>query len=53
MLSKHLIKTVSSEISNEMLKIVSEEQMIEISEENLNTEVDIDCIEKILKRPIY
>jgi hypothetical protein len=40
LLSKHLIKTVSSEIVNEMLRILAEEQMIQVAnEENLNTEV--------------
>jgi hypothetical protein len=39
LLSKHLIKTTLSEILNEMLKFIAAEQLITISEENLNNDV--------------
>jgi hypothetical protein len=38
-LSKHLIKTVCSEITNEMLRFISSEQMINLAENNLTIEV--------------
>ena len=40
-LSKHLIKTVCSEITNEMLKFIASEQMINIAENNLTSEVSV------------
>jgi hypothetical protein len=38
-ISKHLIKTVGTEIVSEMLKLIADEQMIQVNDEHLNTDV--------------
>ncbi|RNA34867.1 E3 UFM1- ligase 1 [Brachionus plicatilis] len=46
-LNKHLLKTSCSEITNEMLKFIANEQMIQVNEENLNTESRGKIIQKL------
>ncbi|CAF0946717.1 unnamed protein product [Brachionus calyciflorus] len=46
-LNKHLVKTSCSEITNEMLKFIATEQMLQINDENLNPDSRSKLIQKL------